>query len=206
MPANKLPIMTELAPTVKALVKSPEYLTPPSAMIGMSRLSATRAQAATDDTIGTPIPATTRVVQMDPAPMPTLTASTPRSIRAVVADAVATLPAIKSTSREFTAELFNHVEHALRVAVRGIDNQDVHVRGHQRRHALRCVLADANGGAHAQPAERILAGVGDIDEFLDVFDGDESLEAILRINHEEFFHLVVVEHLAASSRACRPEP
>ena len=81
--------------------------------------------------------------------MPTLTASTPRSIRAVVADAVATLPAIRSTSREFAAKLFNHVEHALRVAVRGIDHEDVHVRGHQRRHALRCVLADANGGARA---------------------------------------------------------
>ncbi len=45
-----------------------------------------------------PIPATTRVVQIDPAPMPTLTASTPRRTRASVASAVATLPAMRSTS------------------------------------------------------------------------------------------------------------
>ena len=43
---------------------------------------------------GTPIPATTRVVQMDPGPIPTFTASTPASIKALAASPVATLPAI----------------------------------------------------------------------------------------------------------------
>ena len=47
---------------------------------------------------GTPIPATTRVVQIDPGPIPTLTASTPASIRAFVAAPVATLPAITCRS------------------------------------------------------------------------------------------------------------
>ena len=47
---------------------------------------------------GTPIPATTRVVQIDPGPIPTLTASTPASIRAFVAAPVATLPAITCSS------------------------------------------------------------------------------------------------------------
>ena len=48
--------------------------------------------------IGTPMPATTRVVQIEPAPMPTLTALTPRSMSARVAPAVATFPAMRSTS------------------------------------------------------------------------------------------------------------
>ena len=39
-----------------------------------------------------------RVVQIDPGPMPTLTASAPASIRARVASAVATLPAITCTA------------------------------------------------------------------------------------------------------------
>ena len=43
---------------------------------------------------GTPTPATTLVVQLAPAPMPTLTLSLPASINAFVPSAVATLPAI----------------------------------------------------------------------------------------------------------------
>ena len=47
---------------------------------------------------GTPTPATTRVVQIEPGPMPTLIESAPASISARVASAVATLPAITCTS------------------------------------------------------------------------------------------------------------
>ena len=43
---------------------------------------------------GTPIPATTRVVQIDPGPIPIFTQSTPALIRASVAAPVATFPAI----------------------------------------------------------------------------------------------------------------
>ena len=46
---------------------------------------------------GTPTPATMRVVQIEPGPMPTLTASAPASISALVPSAVATLPAITCT-------------------------------------------------------------------------------------------------------------
>ena len=44
------------------------------------------------------MPATTRVVQIAPGPMPTLTASAPASISAAVASGVATLPATIETS------------------------------------------------------------------------------------------------------------
>src|SRR5215475_5188057 len=70
---------------------------PPSAMIGMLCRSAAFAQSMIAEIIGTPMPATTRVVQIEPAPMPTLTASTPSPISAVVASPVATLPAMRST-------------------------------------------------------------------------------------------------------------
>ena len=42
---------------------------------------------------GTPTPATTRVVQIEPGPMPTFTPSAPESINDLVASAVATFPA-----------------------------------------------------------------------------------------------------------------
>ena len=45
---------------------------------------------------GTPTPATTRVVQIEPGPTPTLTASTPASMRACAPSVVATLPPMMS--------------------------------------------------------------------------------------------------------------
>ena len=87
VPANRLPIIVVLAPTAMALVMSPEKRMPPSAMTGTSCRAAARAQSMTAVIIGTPMPAMIRVVQIDPAPMPTLTASTPRAISASVASA-----------------------------------------------------------------------------------------------------------------------
>jgi len=80
------------------LVISPEYLMPPSAMTGTPKGRAALAHSYTAVIWGTPMPAITLVVQIDPGPMPTLIASAPASIRSRVASAVATLPAIRSMS------------------------------------------------------------------------------------------------------------
>src|SRR6186997_1231360 len=95
VPANSEPIMTVLAPAAIALATSPEYLMPPSAMIGT--LPAAATQSAIAVSCGTPTPATIRVVQIEPGPTPTLTASTPASTRAWAPAYVATLPAMMST-------------------------------------------------------------------------------------------------------------
>ena len=50
------------------------------------------------DNCGKPTPATTLVVQIEPGPIPTLTASTPASAKAIAAFSVAMLPAIISIS------------------------------------------------------------------------------------------------------------
>ena len=47
---------------------------------------------------GTPTPATTRVVQIDPGPTPTLTASAPAAASAAAASPVAMFPPMTSTS------------------------------------------------------------------------------------------------------------
>jgi hypothetical protein len=96
VPAKSEPIMTVLAPHAMAFTTSPLYLMPPSAMMGTPCLRPTAAQSRMAVTCGMPMPATTRVVQMEPGPMPTLTASAPASMSASVAAAVATLPATSS--------------------------------------------------------------------------------------------------------------
>ena len=63
----------------------------------MPYFDATQAASYTAVICGTPIPATTRVVQMEPGPMPTLIASAPAAISASAAEAVAILPAINDT-------------------------------------------------------------------------------------------------------------
>ena len=93
--------MTQCAPAASAFVTSPEYLIPPSAMIGTLCFPATEKQSFTAVSCGTPAPAMIRVVHIEPGPMPTFIPSTPAFIRSSVASDVATLPAITSTSTLF---------------------------------------------------------------------------------------------------------
>ncbi len=67
---------------------------PPSAMTGTSLLRHSSTASRIAVSCGMPTPATTRVVQIEPGPMPTLTASAPASIRARAPSAVAILPAM----------------------------------------------------------------------------------------------------------------
>ncbi len=84
--------MTASAPAAIAFAMSPEYFTPPSAMMVTPFACATLAHSEIAVSCGTPTPAMMRVVQIDPGPMPTFTQSAPASIHACVASAVATLP------------------------------------------------------------------------------------------------------------------
>ena len=66
---------------------------PPSAITGTSRRRARRAAVQIADSCGMPAPLITRVVQIDPAPTPTFTASAPASARVSTPSAVTTFPA-----------------------------------------------------------------------------------------------------------------
>ena len=96
MPASIDPIITLLAPAASAFTMSPEYLMPPSAMTGTSPAPSTASNTAVS--CGTPTPVTTRVVQIEPGPTPTFTASTPRSTSARAPSRVATLPTTSCVS------------------------------------------------------------------------------------------------------------
>src|SRR5512136_2778709 len=93
VPANTPPIITQCAPATMALATSPEKRMPPSAISGMPCGASAAATLATAEICGTPTPATMRVVQIEPGPMPTLTASAPASTSAIAASAVTMLPA-----------------------------------------------------------------------------------------------------------------
>ena len=67
-------------------------------MTGTPALAASAAASMIADNCGTPTPATIRVVQIDPGPIPTLIASAPAPTSAAAASPVATLPAMTWTS------------------------------------------------------------------------------------------------------------
>ncbi|MNS41614.1 hypothetical protein D3C72_739710 [compost metagenome] len=95
--AKSKPSMTASAPAAIAFTRSPENCSPPSAMSGTPCLRQASAAHWMAVICGTPAPATTRVVQIEPGPTPTLTPSAPATMSASAALAVATLPATTST-------------------------------------------------------------------------------------------------------------
>ena len=117
------------------------------------RISPTASRHSTSAcTCGTPKLVVMRVVQPPPGPMPTLMPSAPRSSRNRAPSAVATLPAIISTSpKRLRNSAIARVHHD-RVAVRDVDDDHVDAGAKQLRGALEVVAGGADRGADAQPA------------------------------------------------------
>ncbi|MNL35920.1 hypothetical protein D3C87_1579820 [compost metagenome] len=105
-PANSEPAMIALAPAAMAFTISPVCLIPPSAITGIPVPIRACAHSKTAYNCGTPTPAMMRVVQIDPGPIPTLTASAPAAARALAASAVAMLPAITCRSGHLSLMAF----------------------------------------------------------------------------------------------------
>ena len=114
---------------------------------------------------GTPTPATMRVVQIEPGPMPTLTASAPASIRALAPSAVATLPAMIATALDSALDPLDLVETRLRMAVGGVDHHQSTPASISIFGALEAHIADGGGGGDAQAALAVLAGAGEASPF-----------------------------------------
>ena len=173
----------------------PEVRMPPSAITGMSRFAAAAAHSAIDEIIGMPMPATMRVVQIDPAPMPTFTASTPIAIKRLGGFSRRHVAGDQIEIGERLAQLLDDVHHALRMSVRGVDDEHVDVRVDQGGGALQGVARDADRRADAQAAERILARVRILDGLLDVLDGDQALEPEVLVDDEQLLDFRGVQDL-----------
>ena len=157
-------------------------------------------------TCGTPTPATTRVVQIEPGPTPTLTASAPASISACAPARVAMLPPTTSTPpspAEVGLHPGDHVEHGALVAVRGVDDDHVDPGVDQQAGPLVGVLAHAERGADDQPAVGVLGGVGVLVALDEVLDRDQPAQPAGVVDQRQLLDLVLAQQ---RQRGVRVDP
>src|SRR5216683_1324241 len=122
VPAKRLPIITHDAPAASAFEMSPEYLMPPSAMIATSVPFAALAASMMAVSCGTPAPVTTRVVQIEPGPMPTFSPSMPSEISSFAPGHIA---GHQLHFRQPLPDRLDRFHHSLGVSVRRVDGQHV---------------------------------------------------------------------------------
>jgi hypothetical protein len=82
---------------------------------------------------------------------------------------------------------FHGRHHALAVAVRGIDGQHVHLARHQFLRALQKIAGGADRRAHAQTPLLVLGGIGIFQLLLNVLDGDQALQDVVIVHHQQAF-------------------
>ena len=193
VPASSEPTITVDAPAASALAMSPLVRMPPSAITGTPLLAAAAAAAMIAVSCGTPTPATIRVVQIEPGPMPTLIASAPASISALAASAVATLPATTWTELDSVFTRSTARGDVDVVAVRGVDDDAVAAGVDQRLGALEARVADGGRRGDPQPPFGILGRERRGDRFLDVLDGDQPDAVIVVVDHQQFLDPPLVE-------------
>src|SRR3954469_10864902 len=87
------------------------------------------------------------------------------------------------------------VEHALRMAMRGIHHQDVRTGLDQGGDALVGAFADADRRADAQLPLGVLAGVGMLGFLEDVLNRDEALQMEFLVHHQHALEAVLVHEL-----------
>ncbi len=120
-----------------------------------------RAASKTAVIWGTPMPATTRVVQMEPGPMPTFTQSAPASIRALAPLGGGDVARDQLQVGIVLLHQAHRVQNAAVVAVGGVQHHHVHLGLYQRGHAVQHVLGGADGSAAQQAAAVVPGGVRD---------------------------------------------
>ena len=158
MPASREPTITVEAPAASALAMSPLVRMPPSAITG-TPLRARGAASMIAVSCGTPTPATIRVVQIEPGPMPTLIASAPASTSAFAA----------SRGRDIAGDDLHRVRQPLHPLDRArrrrgcgrarCRSRSVAPRVDQRLGALEALVADGSRGGDPQPPFGVLGRV-----------------------------------------------
>ena len=87
-------------------------------------------------------------------------------------------------------------QHAFRMAVRGVDDDDVDLGGDEGFRAGVAVIAHAGGGGDAEAAELVLVGEGVGLGLVHVLDGDEAHAAVGVIDDQELLDAMAVEEAA----------
>ena len=135
------------------------------------------------------------MVQIEPGPTPTLTASTPdveQRARRLAGDDVA---GDHLHLRVVLLDPADAIDHALRMTVRGIDHQHVDAGIDQRGHALLGVAAHADRRTDQQGFLRVLGGMRVVARLLDVLDGDQPAQLEVVVDHQHLLDAVLVQQL-----------
>ena len=92
-----------------------------------------------------------------------------------------------------TLDSGNGIEHALRMAVGGVDDDKIDPCFDQRFTAHITGVANARRGGDTQPALLVLAGIGIRHRLLDILDRDEADAAVVGVDNEKLFDAVLVQ-------------
>ena len=157
---------------------------PPSAMTGTPAAATPSIANWIAEICGTPTPATMRVVQIEPGPMPTLTASAPWSDQRLRAGGGRDVAADDLHIGIALLDGRDAFQHALRMPVRGIDHDHVHPCGDQGLDPLVGIAGRPDRRADPQPAEVVLARVRMLDALQDVLDRDEAAQLHLAVDDQ----------------------
>ena len=87
------------------------------------------------------------------------------------------------------------IDHTFAVAVRGVHHNGVHTCARERLDTLFGALTHTHGGTHAQFASSVTGGIGEIELFGDVLDGDQALEFKGVVDHQQPLEFVLVEQV-----------
>ncbi|MDQ0745217.1 hypothetical protein QFZ62_002525 [Clavibacter sp. B3I6] len=187
--------MTVSAPATSALAMSPEYWRPPSAMTGMPARARRerrlvdgghlRDADAGDDARGAD--GSGSDAHLDGVRSGVDERLRARAGRDVAADHV------DVRRGRVALQAADDVEHALAVAVGGVDHEHVHACLDERERALPGVAEEADGRADAEAPLGILRGVRVLLGLVEVLDGDEAAQLAGVVHQRELLDLVLRE-------------
>ena len=135
-------------------------------------------------TCGTPTPATTRVVQIEPGVDERLGAGSGRDVSA---------DHLHVAGGGVLLDPLDHLEQQARVAVGGVDDEHVDAGLDERGGALPGLAEVADRGTDEESAVGILAGVGELLGLHEVLDGDQPAEPALVVDDRQPLALVLAQ-------------
>src|SRR6266542_2705351 len=91
-------------------------------------------------------------------------------------------------------DLAHGFDNAQGVSVRGVDHQTINARFDQFVGAFAKVAGGPNSGGDPQTSQVVLGGVRIFDCFLNIFDSDQALDALISINNQQFLDPVFLQH------------
>ena len=193
VPANRPPIITQCAPATIALAMSPEKRMPPSAISG----TPVRCERRGDVRDGADLrhaDACDDARRADraraDADLDGVGARVDERVRGFGRHDVAGDDLLR---RPLRLDALDRLDHAARMAVRGVDDDHVDARLAQRRDALERVRRRADRRADAQRAAFVLAGARELGGLLEVLDRDHARELEVAVDHQHLLDAVPVQ-------------